>query len=314
MIDHRRCGVVLAAVALGLCCACGPAQAVTSPSPSPSASAGYVPSLLAPNVATEVVATLKAKAAGMQVIKVDINATQATLTAVDTAKKIHGWQWSKGRISVVESDVQYVNQASFDPSAFDFSNVAALFTKASVESGSNSNQDLQIVEYNQGQVLMTVTTNPESRAVFFRADGSVVETLDFSSAAGLAEAISDTAGTHTSVLAMGYSQAQGFWVDVASSTAGVIDRTIRTATVPAWSASRKGNTTALPFDPSLVKAASLASIEASLVAKSSAKNPGVSFTIDRRDKLAEPVIRWTVGGTETITDLHGRDLTSQLPR
>jgi len=112
---------------------------------------------------------------------------------------------------------------------------------------------------------------------------------------------------------MGYSQASGFWVDSASSTAGVIDRTIRTVNVPAWTASRKASSQLLQFDPSLVQAASLASIEASLVAKSSAKTPDVSFTIDRRDKLAEPLIRWTVSGKSTITDLHGRDLTSQFP-
>ena len=50
------------------------------------------------------------------------------------------------------------------------------------------NQNLQIVEYNEGTVLMTVSTKPESRTVFFRRDGSVVNHIDFATPTGMTEA------------------------------------------------------------------------------------------------------------------------------
>ena len=321
---------VVAVVVLGGCASTAPQ---TSASSGPSASASATPApLTAPGAARTAIDELMAAAGSHQAVKVDITPTEASLSIVRNGKA-YTWAWTHGVVGPAQSDIADVNQASFDPSTFNIDNVGELFQVAADISGSHQNQELQIVEYNQGQVLMTVTTNPESATVFFRPDGTVVHTLDFSTAAGISEALRDCLGTATEAGAIGYNPGSGLYVDLPGSQPGVIDVVTRPKSLPRWAASEKGQ---LPqaFEVSLVQPAviarivQLASIGAPVSPSAVAPSTGASGTsgpapsaddsaassvhwvIDRRDKLAQPVLRVTAHGRTRAFTLDGTEVTS----
>jgi len=223
--------------------------------------------------------------------------------------------------------------------------VGELFQVAAQVSGSKQNQQLQIVEYNQGQVLMTVTTNPESATVFFRPDGTLVHSLDFTTAEGISEALRDCLGSATQAGVIGYRPDSGLYVELPGDQQGVITVVTRPKSLPRWAASEKG-TLPQPFDVSLVNPAVIANIiqlasagaPVSPDAVTSPSGPGsggptstsptpsasptgqatasdessagsVQWVIDRRDKLAQPVLRVTAHGSTRAFTLDGTEVT-----
>ncbi len=192
-------------------------------------------------------------------------------------------------------------------------NVAGCTIFAAV-SGSSSQQELQINEYNQGRVLMTVTTNPETSTVFFRHDASLISRLDFSTEQGLAEGLRDAVDGAQQVIAVGLlADNGGLFVDVIAEE-GVVERRIRQAALPMFSSRRKQPTTAaLTFDPTLISAAAITQQTTSLRTLPQAEpDASVLFTIAVDPKLGVPVITFNAAGTTVITDLAGNDLTEQL--
>ncbi len=139
----------------------------------PAASASGNSDLTRPGRAQAAVAKLAQQAGTLPIIKVDLSATTASLSAVKDGKVV-AWQWEDGVVTPTDSDIEYVEQASFTPADFALGDLGSLFRTAAQISGSSSNQGLQIVDYNAGQVLMTVTTRPESMPVFFRRDGTAI--------------------------------------------------------------------------------------------------------------------------------------------
>ena len=139
---------------------------------------------------------LAARAGDGPVIRVTVNAFEATLTylepkdtplplktpspAAATDFQAVSLGWVGGVIEELDSDVAYIQQTTFSPADYNLEAVARMFRDAAAVSGSSSQQELQINEYNQGRVLMTVTTNPETSTVFFRHDASLISRLDFS--------------------------------------------------------------------------------------------------------------------------------------
>ncbi|GAA1388415.1 hypothetical protein GCM10009599_01500 [Luteococcus peritonei] len=244
-------------------------------------------------------------------IKVDMSASSATLSALKDGRVV-AWRWDAGVVTPVESDIEYIKQASFSPADYAVDRLPQILTQAARVSGSSSNQELQIVEYDQGQVLMTVTTRPESMPVFFRPDGSAINRLDFTTADGFREAIRDTAGTGR-VLAMGWDADGGFWADTASRDEdGVVDRMTRQAKVPSWRSARKADATGPTFPASQVDPAVLARLAASLPASEGHPEATPSFQIERKYQMALPVITWDVGGTTVVTTLAGTDITATV--
>lgn len=287
---------------------CGP-SAASSPTPSATTSSSATAGdLTRPGAARTAVKALQRAAGSRKVIKVDITRTTATLSALD-GQKVVAWQYQAGVVTPTESDIADIQQATFDPADYHFDALASIFAQAARISGSSSNQELQVVEYDHGRVLMTVTTTPESMPVFFRADGTPINRLAFPSAAAFTEAIKDTTSSSKRVLAMGWSADGGFWADTASSTAGVVDRTTRQAKVPSWTASRKADATGPTFLPGLVDPAVLSRLVQSLPTSQNSPGATVSFQIARIDQMALPLITWSVGNQTVITTLRGTVVT-----
>lgn len=263
--------------------------------------------------ARAVVNELRTASGDQPVIKVDLTATQA-IVSVLADQKAQSWSWRDGSIEQVTSDIEYIGQASFDPDSFRFDDLDQLFGIAGALSGSTSNQELQIVEYNPGQVLMVVSTRPESRPVFFRPDASPIHELDYRSVQGIAEGLRDALGGRTQLLQLGCQPSSGLWVDAPDSNQpGILVRRTRASKLPVWTSQKKYTSDWPLFAASDVTAEKLAAIIADLPTRyDEAPDAEISYTIDMRDRRALPVIRWIVGGQEVITDLAGVDITEEV--
>ena len=250
------------------------------------------------------------EAAGtINAIKVEISIHDASLSIVSgmTAKT---WAWRSGKIEVVDSDTQYVGQAIFDPRDFDVSKIAGMFATAAALAKSDAGQQLQIVEYADRTVYMTVTTNPESLTVFFRKDGSLVSQVDLTTQAGIQEAYDDVVGTKKYVNALGILPNQGgMYVDVA--VLDTIVRTVRQPRLPVRTTTRREVTTLAPFDPALVKPSIIASSLDKICAKAGLASPpaGWSLVVSSKDNTPEPRMYFTVNGDQTVMTLEGVDVT-----
>ena len=202
---------------------------------------------LGPGEATAVVKELVTAAGTINAIKVEISAHEASLSIVSgmTAKT---WAWRNGTILVVDSDTQFVGQEIFDPRDYDVSDISGMFEKAATLAKSDSGQQLQIVEYADRTVYMTVTTNPESLTVFFRKDGSLVSQVDLSTLSGIQEAYRDVVGTKRFINALGILPNQGgMYVDVA--VLDTIVRTVRQPRLPVRTTTRREATTLVTLRP-----------------------------------------------------------------
>lgn len=213
-----------------------------------------------------------------------------------------------------DSDLQYVGQSTFALSDFNLADVGALFAHAEQIAGSAASQQLQIVDYNNQQVLMTVTTNPESRTVFFQRDGTPVKQLDFTTAEGLREGLKDAVGAHSRVLAVGTLLGAGLYVDTEGPN-DTTNRTLRTPTFPAWTAARNEKPRYADFDPSAINPDVVARVIDNLPTLTG--NPaeaGVSVTIDMRDERRTPTMTFTLGNKTVVTDMDGNDITPYVTR
>jgi hypothetical protein len=194
-----------------------------------------------------VVRELVSAAGTINAIKVEISVHEASLSIV-SGMTATTWAWRNGKIAVVDSDTQYVGQKIFDPRDFDVSDIAGMFSTAAKLAKSDSGQQLQIVEYADRTVYMTVTTNPESLTVFFRQDGSLVSQVDLTTLSGIGEAYNDVVSSKRYVNALGILPNQGgMYVDVA--VLDTIVRTVRQPRLPVRTTTRRETTTLAPFDP-----------------------------------------------------------------
>lgn len=298
--------------ALGLAACSSTASTSTSPSPSstPTPSSSIpVRDFLAAGEATAVIKELVAASGTINAIKVEISAHEASLSIVSgmTAKT---WAWRNGTILVVDSDTQYVGQKIFDPRDYDVSDISGMFDTAATLAKSDSGQQLQIVEYADRTVYMTVTTNPESLTVFFRRDGSLVSQVDLTTLEGIREAYSDVVGTKKFINALGILPSQGgMYVDVV--VLDTIVRTVRQPRLPVRTTTRREDTTLSPFDPALVKPTIIATSLEKISAKTTAQTPapGWSLVVSTKDNTPEPRMYFTVNGEQTVMTLEGVDVT-----
>jgi hypothetical protein len=279
-----------------------------SSTPTPSAS---VPTrnFLEPGEATLVVRELVAAAGTINAIKVELSATEAVMSVVSgmTAKT---WGWRNGEVVVIDSDTQFVGQAIFDPRDYNVSDLADMFDTAATLAKSSSGQQLQIVEYADRAVYMTVTTNPESLTVFFRKDGRLVSQVDLTTLAGIQEAYDDVVGSKKSINALGILPNQGgMYVDVA--VLDTIVRTVRQPKLPARTATRRETTTLSAFDPTLVKPEIISSALLRICTKAGTTTPapGWSLVVSTKDGTPDPRMYFTVNGVQTVMTLAGVDVT-----
>lgn len=284
-----------------------PSRSSATSSASPTPSPTPAPDLRRPGAARRAVGELLLASGGLPVIKLDVTSTEATLSALK-GNKVVAWRWAKGKVLAVESDIQYIRQAPFSPDDYALDDLGGLFDQAARISGSRQDQELQLVEYGSGQVLMTVTTRPESATVFFRPDGTPINQLDFTTAEGFTEALRDVTEGQQEVSGLGWSADGGLWADHAAKE-DTITRVTRQARVPAWTADRRGNSESPTFRPGVVDPEVLARLVRELPQQTRQPGAAVSFEITRSEHLAMPLVRWKVGSTERTTTLGGTDVT-----
>ncbi|SER71906.1 hypothetical protein SAMN05443377_10758 [Propionibacterium cyclohexanicum] len=286
----------------------GPTGEPSSPSASPSPDAPTAPAfdLTAPGNARQIVDLLRTASGNRPILRVEITDSTANITYLDneTAQTIG---FANGAVSKLDSTIAYIHQAEFDPDSFAIDDVGKLFDEAGAISGSRERQDLQINEYDKGNVIMTVTTTPESSTVFFRADGSAIHPLDFRTTAGIAEGLSDTVRTAPQVTAI-VIKPDSLSVDVRAEP-GTIQRRTRQKALPTIIATLKDSGSGTQFSPSLVQPAVIARLTDELPARlNKPASTSVQVTIEQRSGEDAPRMRFQVGGTEVDTTLAGEIL------
>lgn len=287
-------------------CSASP-SATSSPKGTPSSSTGTRTEpafdLTAPGNARQIVDLLRAASGYKPVLRVEVTASTANITYLDD-RTAHTIGFADGAVSKLDSTVTYINQAQFDPDDFAIDDIGALFQEAATISGSRQQQDLQINEYDQGNVIMTVTTTPESSTVFFRADGSPINQLDFRDAAGITEGLSDTTESASQVLSVSIKP-DALSVDVRADP-GTIQRRTRQKALPTIVATLKDSSNASSFSPSLVQPEVIARLEGELPAQlGKAPTTAVQVTIEQRTNEDAPRMHFQIGGAEVVTTMDG---------
>lgn len=296
-----------------------PATPPVSPSPTPSPSLtgsplpdSYLPlefTVTVPLVdgsADEVVTELHRVAGGLPVLKVDVTADAATLSALLPDLSVTTYQWRDGAISRVDSDVQYFEQATFDPGDFPLDSVGRMFDIADLR-GVRGDLVLQIVDYREGQVLMTVTSRPETQTVFFRPDGTAVAVLGMTSVADISSGIHEVIGENVEAYRVGFNATRGYWADLPDAESGVVLSRARVGAVPVFETRRNDSPTLATFDPSLIQPAALAMAVAQF---QTTPEEQCDVVIDMSLQRSAPVARVECQGNVHYADLEGRDMTA----
>ena len=250
---------------------------------------------------------LIAKAGTPDLIQLEITQESAAITVVKDDQP-QTWAWRDGAIKQVDSDVAYVHQTVFTIDDFNINDVGALFRAAAGISGSDSSQQLQIVDSSAGEVFMSVSTNPESRTVFFNPDGSLLPTLDFNTESGITGGLDDVSGPRGSALAIGIQSNLGAWLDFPGSTTTTIRR-VRTSTVPTTINERAQRPDLPLFSVPKVRADAIWKV------LDQARQRGEfdattrwQVIIDDRARLGVPHMYFSIGNSEVETDLDGNPI------
>lgn len=263
-----------------------------------------------PGRAREVVDELTRLADGAPVVRVQIDDRHATLTFIDKTNRPHTITWQDGETSIVDEGTDFVVSASFDPRVYDLDHIDQMFQLAAQLSGSDSRQQLQITEYNDGKVLMTVTTNPESTTVFFRPDATVILPLNYRTADGIADGLADATTGLTWVLAVAISSDGQLWVDAPGEQRGTTERMTRPAGLPAFKSVRSQTITDLRFQHERIDPVVIARLVNQLPVELGKPGTPVNVVIVRHPDDKEPRMTFDVGGAKIVTDLAGQRLTS----
>lgn len=262
-LPRRAAALALAVAVVGAGCTPAPAAPPSqSPTPSlmptaaPTPTASATPSpgaldLTRPGTARALVGELMAAAGSRRALMVTVTSTDASVAVMDAGSP-RTWAWRDGRVQEVPTDITWVAQRTFDPDDFALDDVGALFRAAESVSGSRREQALQVVDYSGGLVSMSVSTNPESRPVFFHPDGTLLPTLDFTSEWGLAQGFADAVGSRRVASAIGFGSQIGVYLDTPQRADGGIDRRQRTARTPVLVTPRTEAGELDTFDPGLV--------------------------------------------------------------
>jgi hypothetical protein len=288
-----RTALAVIALSLALLTGCSPQPTATSDAPD----------FTQPGVAEAMVKQLITEAGSDRVLMVEVKATTVQVSVLKDKRAVT-WAYRNGETGKAASDLTYVDQATFDVTKFNISDVGALFRAAAGQSGSSSSQSLSIVDYSAGEVMITVSTQPESSTVFFNPDGSLLEVLDFDTQGGIARGISETTSGHPNLTALTVTSDQSVQADYPGAN-GTTVRITRAPRVPPISNVRSGAD--LPeFPTGKVNAAAIWQVVTAIRGQSEvASHAKWSVTIDNREKLSQPRMYFTFGFKVVTTDLDG---------
>lgn len=236
-------------------------------------------------------------------LKLDVTETQVTLTVLDPERTPTAYRWMDNQISAVDSDMQYFGQATFYPGTYPLGNVRRLFETANLL-GAGEEPVLQIQDYRDGRIYMTVTTRTESQTIFFNADGTAVPQLGTTRAQDIRRGLDDVTDGSGRVIGMGFVPERGYWADILISDT-LVERRTRMGGVPVFSSQRSETTDLIPFDTDPVDPAVLAQRQARF-----GGGEPCTVTIDNRYERSEPTIIFECPDLEpVITNLEGNRLT-----
>jgi hypothetical protein len=280
--------------------ACGSPAPTATPTTTPSG-----PDFSSPGVASAMVQQLLTRTGTQRALMVEISDSTVEVSVLGTDHKPVTWAYRGGEIAEVASDLQYVDQATFDVSGFDISDVGALFRAAAGQSGSSRAQSLTIVDYSGGEVMMSVSTVPESRTVFFNPDGSLLPVLSYDTPGGISAGIADAVGLRALVFSVSVDSSQGAWVEYPGDTGTVVRRT-RTAKVPVTTniSARKVD---LPqfFAAKVQPAAIWAVVDSVRGTEQVPAQAAWNVVVDDRENIGVPRMYFSIGSKVLVTDLFG---------
>ena len=278
-----------------------------TPDPTPSLPVTFdIATPLIDGGAATVVAKLHELSGLRPALKLDVSEEEVTLVVLDKDLTARSYRWRDGIIEPAETDVQYLRQTIFWPTDFALDNVHLIFDNAALLGTSSSGQNLQVVEYRPGQVLMSVTTTPESATIFLRPDGSVFRNLDTTSVADIREGIAAVTEATSRVYSVGFNPDLGYWSELPVADDST-ERRSRMENRPTYLSQRARTSELKTFDPDVVDPVALAQSIASL-----STGEGCAVEIDNRFERVQPVVTYQCDGETYHSDLQGRDLTAQL--
>lgn len=302
MTNRPRTIAALACLLVLLVSGCVPSSA---PSNSPTAASPTGPDFTQPGAASAMAELLLSKAGNDKALMVEITKETVQVSVLDAADKPVTWAYRNGELGQVSSDLAYVDQATFDVSGFNISDVGALFRGAAGVSGSEEDQSLTIVDYSGGEVMMSVSTVPESQTVFFNPGGSLLETLNFDAPGGVARGIEQAIGARIMVYSVSLESDQGAWVDFPGDQETTVRRT-RTSKVPVTTYVRP-ETVDLPlFGVARVNPDAIwKAVDAVRGTSEIPEEAKWSVMIDDRARLGVPRMYFNIGSKSMVTDLAG---------
>lgn len=307
-----RLGALLASATLvGTLAGCTPTSAPTTSAGTPSATITPALDFTQPGQAKTMVSRLVKASGSTKVVMVEIRKYEASVSVVVDGVA-QTWAYRDGVPKQVPTDLAYVAQATFNPDDFDFSDVGALFRAAAAVSGSDQTQELQIVDrqvidHRPSEIMMAVSTLPETRTVFFYRDGRLLPTLDFNTQSGIKQGLADAIGSRTSVVSLGLSRSQGAWVEYPGQDSTVTRRQ-RTAKFPVTVSQRSSNTNGQrSFDPREVKADVVWGVLTKLKDSTNA-DVNADWTMTAAQTTAGVRLTFVLGGTRLVTDLQGNPI------
>lgn len=298
MVISRRRALVAVSGVLGLVLtACAPAE--------PPAAQPTQPTLdfTVPGVAKAMVSKLLTDTGSTRALQVKITEHTVEVTTLDHDRPAT-WAYRGGTISQVTSDLQYVDQATFTVDRFTISDVGALFRAAAGQSGSDSNQTLTIVDPSGGDVTMSVSTEPESRTVFFNDDGSLTPVLDFNTKAGLTAGLQEAIGTRMLVYSVSVISNQSVSAEFSGPNSTTVRRTRATKVPPVTTV--RSTADLRQFSAARVSAAAIWRVVSAVRGADGVPiNSEWSVTVDNRDKLIAPRMYFSFGFKVVVADLEG---------
>ena len=273
---------------------------VPQPTPSPI-------DFTVPGAAADMVGQLMAAAGSTHVVNVELTQSEAHVSIV-VGQDVLTYAYRDAQISQIDSDIAYVGQAIFDPRGFALDNLGDLFTQAQVISGSDQGQQLQIVDYNDGAIYMSVTTNPDTVPVFFTTSGVLIRPLDPTDLSDLTSELTEVVGP--SAVRVGVSSDGSVYADLPAGPAQVL-RVVRTSRFPVRTQLKSDSSQPAPFDSSTITPGMVQYI----LVRASAHldkplSDGFDLVISRTGEDREPTALVTMGLKTTHLTLTGVVLAS----
>jgi hypothetical protein len=252
------------------------------------------------------VTSLLTDAGSERALMVEIAKDSVQVSVLSAEGKPVTWAHRDGKSAEVPSDLAYVDQATFDVSRFNISDVGGLFRAAASMSGSEENQSLTIVDYSGGEVVMSVSTLPESRTVFFNPDGSLLEPLNFDAPGGIVNGIKEAIGLQLTVYSVTVQSDQGAWADYPGEKEGTTVRRTRTAKVPVTTNTRNETSNLQVFLAARIHPDAVWKIVDAVRGTADVPEDAKwSVVIEDRDHTAVPRMYFTIGSKSVTTDLNG---------